>query len=151
MRLSPNVEKALLALPLVGHLGTLDSDGYPSITPLWWVWDRDGFHMSCKPDRPHVRRLRSDSRAFFVVDVESPVSLDGIRPNWQVKCRGQAVVAVDEGNAWTNLISAKYLRDEGARDVRRRRSMESRVVVHLRPETFVGVGTHRDLLPPNSA
>lgn len=151
MRLSPPVEKALLVLPVVGHLGSLDSHGYPSITPLWWVWDAEGFHMSCKPDRPHVGRLRSDDRAFFVVDVENPQSLDGIRPNWQVKCRGRAVVAVDNGNTWTNRISTKYLRDDDAGDVRRRRSAESRVVVHLRPETLVAVGTHPDLLPPHSA
>lgn len=147
MRLSPVVEAALLRLAVPGHLGSLDGDGYPCITPLWWLWDGSSFRMSCKPDRPQVARLRADERAFFVVDVESPQSIDGIRPNWQVKCRGRAVIAVDEGNKWTDRISAKYLAHEGDRDVRQRRSTEPRVVLHLRPEALVAVGTHPDLLP----
>jgi hypothetical protein len=33
--------KSLLASDVVGHLATIDGDGYPHVTSLWFRWDGD--------------------------------------------------------------------------------------------------------------
>jgi nitroimidazol reductase NimA-like FMN-containing flavoprotein (pyridoxamine 5'-phosphate oxidase superfamily) len=94
----------VLQLDVPCHLGTIDGDGFPVVTPIWFVWADGGFHLSCLPHRPQLSRLRRDPRAFIAVDFEAAVPQDGRRPNWQVKGRGIAEIYRDDDNRWTNAI-----------------------------------------------
>lgn len=37
--LTPDQVDDLLGRDVVAHLATLDADGYPHVTPLWFIWD----------------------------------------------------------------------------------------------------------------
>jgi hypothetical protein len=34
---------AVLALDIPAHLATIDPDGYPRITPIWFIWEDGAF------------------------------------------------------------------------------------------------------------
>lgn len=73
----------LSALDVPARLATLDRDGFPHVTPLWFVWADDAFYMTSSADRQHLRRLRRNPRAGLCIDVEAPERPDGQRPNRQ--------------------------------------------------------------------
>jgi PPOX class probable F420-dependent enzyme len=125
----------LLARDVVAHLATVDGDGFPHVTPIWFLWDGDAFVLSCRPDRRHVARLRADPKASIVVDDEGSERPDGERPNRQVRATGRATVDDDVDGAGTTAIRQKYLRSWSGRPV------GPRVLIRLVPATFVAVAS----------
>ena len=132
---------ALLALDVPAHLATLDAEGFPHVTPLWFIWAGGAFHLTSFPDRPHLARLRGDARAGICVDIERPERDDGQRPNQQVRATGTAELAQDEGGYWTQLITEKYLSAPAALERARGRARSARVVIHLRPHRLLAVAS----------
>jgi nitroimidazol reductase NimA-like FMN-containing flavoprotein (pyridoxamine 5'-phosphate oxidase superfamily) len=132
---------ALLALDTPGHLGTLDKEGYPHITPIWFVWERGAFYMTSLPEKAHVRRLERDPRASFSVDVEDAERDDGERPNRSVRAVGPAEVFLDDGGAWTGRITEKYLTGPGLPAALAARSAQERVVIRLQPVRLFGLSS----------
>jgi hypothetical protein len=45
-RLGPDEVEQLLARDVPAHPATLDAEGFPHITPLWFVWTDGSFHMT---------------------------------------------------------------------------------------------------------
>jgi nitroimidazol reductase NimA-like FMN-containing flavoprotein (pyridoxamine 5'-phosphate oxidase superfamily) len=71
-QLKPGEVSALLELDAVAHLATLDGDGFPHVTPVWFVWLDSAFYFASDTHRPHVARLQRDRRAGVVVEREKP-------------------------------------------------------------------------------
>lgn len=128
---------------VVAHLATLDADGYPHVTPIWFHWDGEAARMTSLPNKPHVLRLRHDARAGLVVDAEDSERSDGQRPNQQVRIVGNAVLSDDVNGSWTRAITRCYLHGPGAEEKTRARSGHARVpvVIELRPPTVVAVAS----------
>ncbi|MDE1673218.1 pyridoxamine 5'-phosphate oxidase family protein [Nocardia gipuzkoensis] len=83
----------LLTRDVVAHLATIDTAGYPHITPLWFLWLDGRFYLTSYADRPHLERMRSNPRVGLVIDVEDALRADGERPNRQVRVIGTASLA----------------------------------------------------------
>ena len=107
--LSDEEINALLAADVPARLATLDREGFPHVTPLWFIWDDGAFYLTSFPDRRHVRRLERDPRAGICIDVEGPERSDGERPNRQVRAVGTAELSADERGLWTRRITRKYV------------------------------------------
>lgn len=131
----------LLQSDVVGHLATLDVDGYPDVTPIWFHWDGETIRMTSLPNKPHVRRLRHDARAGFVVDLEAGELSDGQRPNRQVRIVGDTALSDDTHGDWTRVITHRYLRGPGAKTQTEKRSAQQRVVIELLPTTIIAVAS----------
>jgi nitroimidazol reductase NimA-like FMN-containing flavoprotein (pyridoxamine 5'-phosphate oxidase superfamily) len=140
-RLDQHEIQALLGLDVPARLATLDRDGFPHVTPLWFVWTDGAFYMTSIADRPHLRRLAANPRAGLLIDVEDSERDDGERPNRQVRAVGEAELFPDEGGRWTTEITAKYLRGPGAAAGAASRAADDRVVVRLRPVRVVAVAS----------
>ncbi|MBV9282626.1 MAG: pyridoxamine 5'-phosphate oxidase family protein [Chloroflexi bacterium] len=82
-RLTGQEIDGLLALRVPARLGTVDVAGYPHVTPLWLIWADDAFWMTSLVGKPHVGRLRENSRACVLVDIEGDERADGQLPNRQ--------------------------------------------------------------------
>lgn len=134
-RLSAEEIGSLLALDVPARFATIDADGFPHVTPLWFVWDDGAFHLTSYSDRPHLRRLAGNPRAGLCIDIERPAREDGQRPNLQIRAVGQAELFDDAGGAWTRRIDEKY---GSARSPAR---VHDRVVIRLRPERLVAVAS----------
>ncbi len=112
-RLGDEEIAALLTGDLVARLSTIDADGYPHVTPLWFVWDDGRFLLASDTGRPHVHRIRENPRVGLVIDVEDPERSDGERPNRQVRAIGDATLSPDKGGEGSRRIWAKYRHGEG--------------------------------------
>lgn len=99
----------LLSAAVVAHLATVDSGGYPHVTPIWFVWADDRCYLTSYAGRPHLRRIRGDPRVGLVIDVEAPLRADGQRPNKQIRIVGDATVRDDIDGEWTAAIRRKYV------------------------------------------
>ncbi|MFJ9369942.1 pyridoxamine 5'-phosphate oxidase family protein [Nocardia sp. NPDC101769] len=99
----------LLSLDVVAHLATIDSEGYPHVTPIWFLWSDGAFHLTSYTGRPHLGRIMRNPRVGLVIDVEGALRADGERPNKQVRVIGDAKVSDDSNAIWTQRIRAKYI------------------------------------------
>lgn len=133
--------EALLALDVPARLATLDAEGFPHVTPLWFVWQDGAFYLTSIADRPHLKRLSNNPRAGLGIDVEDPERADGQRPNRQVRAIGNAELAPDHEAKWTTRITEKYVRGAGAVATVAARAAEERIVVRLRPIRLVAVAS----------
>ena len=53
----------MLELDVPARLATLDTRGFPHVTPLWFLWTDRAFYFTRFADRPHLRRLAENPRA----------------------------------------------------------------------------------------
>jgi PPOX class probable F420-dependent enzyme len=131
----------LLASDTVARVATIDADGYPHVTPLWFVWAGGAFHFASDAGRPHVGRLRANPRAGLVIDVEGKQRADGERPNIQVRAVGDAVLSPDADGAWSVRIWSKYIRGPSATDPVVRLGSRQRVLIRIVPSRVVAVAS----------
>lgn len=139
--LDPAEIEALLALDVPARLATLDRDGFPHVTPLWFLWIDGAFYMTSIADRPHQRRIAGNPRVGVLVDTEDPERDDGQRRNRQARAIGEAALFPDSGGQWTSRITEKYLRGPGAAASVASRAADERVVMRLRPVRVVAVAS----------
>jgi nitroimidazol reductase NimA-like FMN-containing flavoprotein (pyridoxamine 5'-phosphate oxidase superfamily) len=140
-RLSDGEIEELLAAGVPARLATLDADGYPHVTPLWFVWTGGAFHMTSLAGTPHLRRLAADARAGVCVDIEEPQREDGEHPNRQVRAIGDAETFTDASGEWTERITRKYVTGQGLSVQLERRLSAERIVIRLEPRTLLAVAS----------
>jgi GNAT superfamily N-acetyltransferase/nitroimidazol reductase NimA-like FMN-containing flavoprotein (pyridoxamine 5'-phosphate oxidase superfamily) len=133
---------ALLELDVPARLATVGSDGFPRVTPIWFMWEGGTFSMTSVEDARHVTDLRRDPRAGICVDVEATdPDPSGVRPNASVKAWGACELEPDTGGRWTRRITEKYVPGEiGLRRAEYRARMP-RIRIELRPVGLVATAT----------
>jgi hypothetical protein len=140
-RLSEAEVSVLLARDVPAHLATIDANGYPHVTPIWFIWDDGLFRLTSFIERPHLSRIRSNPRVGLVVDVEASLRHDGERPNQQVRIVGDATVGVDSAGAWTERIRRKYIDQRTAPDASHAAQGEGRALITVAPTRIVAVAS----------
>jgi PPOX class probable F420-dependent enzyme len=128
---------SLLALDIPAHLATTDPDGYPRITPIWFIWEDGAFRMTSVEGQPHLRNLARDPRAAVCVDTEARKPVDGIRAHRRVRARGLVETAADHGGYWTRRITLKYVSGPDGEEAAERRAAMQRVVITLQPKRLL--------------
>jgi hypothetical protein len=113
-QLEPDEVEQLLTREVPARRATLDAEGFPHVTPLWFVWTDGAFYMTSVADRPHLRRVARNPRVGIGVDVEDPELPDGQRPNRPVRAMGVPELRMDDGAVWTTRIVKKYVGGPGA-------------------------------------
>jgi hypothetical protein len=140
-RLSDSELEELLAAEVPARLATIDADGYPHVTPLWFLWADGAFHMTSFAGRSHLRRLALNSRAGLCVDVEAGERADGERPNRQARAIGDAQTFPDAGGEWTERLTRKYVTGPGLSVQLERRLSAERIVIRLEPRSLVALAS----------
>lgn len=65
--LRPDARHAFLEQRHDGRLGTVRADGWPHVTPIWFLWESPVLLFSLGASRLHLDNLRRDARATFCV------------------------------------------------------------------------------------
>jgi PPOX class probable F420-dependent enzyme len=131
----------LLASDIPARLATIDRDGSPRITPIWFLWENGAFYMSSVKGKIQLRNLERNPIASICVDVEEPDTGIGHRPNRQIKAKAAVRLFEDDGS-WTRRITAKYVSGpEGERTAAERASKPG-LVIELRPSRIIGLAAH---------
>lgn len=131
----------LLALDVPAHLATIDSDGTPRVTPIWFLWEDGAFFMTSVKGKIQLRNLRRNPLASVCVDIERDDDGTGHRRNRQVKAKG-TVRLLDDDGTWTRRITLKYVSGPGGERTAEARAQMPRLVIELRPDRLVGLAAH---------
>jgi nitroimidazol reductase NimA-like FMN-containing flavoprotein (pyridoxamine 5'-phosphate oxidase superfamily) len=129
----------LLHGDLIARFATIDGDGYPHVTPIWFIWQDGSFYLTSYSTRPHVRRCIDNPRCGLVVDSEDHLRSDGERPNRQVRVTADALVSPDRDRTWTALIRRRYVGNVGS--PLDRWPDRDRSVIELHPKQMVAVAS----------
>jgi PPOX class probable F420-dependent enzyme len=108
--LTPEERDEFLSRKLVGRLATQRDDGWPHVTPIWYVWEGGRFHLSLGNSRKHLANLRRDPHATMCVDVDPRVE-DPAKTPRSVVCFGLAELVEEEQavRAITEKMEMRYL------------------------------------------
>jgi PPOX class probable F420-dependent enzyme len=123
MNTIPESHKDLLDAQ-VATLATLDDNGFPQLTEIWFLHDDGELKTSLNTSRAKTSNLQSRPQCSLLI-------LDLGNPYRYLEVRGRADVVADDGYAFAEKLGAKY----GGADLREHdRPGESRVVVTIHPE-----------------
>ena len=113
--------------PILGVLTTVNADGSPQATPIWYYYDGEHFNVTCYSHRVKARNIRRDPRVTLVVvdtaNYGDPLTVSG------------TAVLVEEGAAEaTERVAIRY---EGASAGRvsaaRLNARGQRVIIKITP------------------
>lgn len=117
----------LLTAPGVGILTTINPDGTPQTTALWYLFEDGRVKLSLNTARQKTKNLTRDPHVSFFL-------LDPANPYRTIEVRGTVALAPDDDYAFAGRIGAQY----GGADVRDNdRPGETRVIVTLQPTRVV--------------
>ena len=97
---------AFLHQTRIAKLVTLNSDGSPTVVPVWFEWDGGTASLFTGRSTPKVSRIRRDPRV--ALSVEEGV---GIPEAW-VTVEGVATVEAEGGWALAQRLAARYYTPE---------------------------------------
>ena len=118
--------------PLLAILSTVNRDGSPQSTPVWYMYDQGRFKVTSRGDRVKVRNIRGDPRVSLVV-IDTAANGDPLAVS------GTAEVVETGGDDFTYMMARRYEgRKRGDREAERlieiARSLgQPRVIVEITP------------------
>ena len=99
----PNSHKDMLGKAVFGHLATLNPDGSPQSTPIWFEFDGENILINSSKGRWKDRNMRRDSRvALSIIDPDNAYRY--------LEVRGRVVDITEEGALdHINKLAKMYL------------------------------------------
>lgn len=87
----------------IAHLATLNAEGAPHVTPMWFTYDDGAFWFVSPQDAEKVRHIRQDPRVAVSIS-------DSQHPYRAVMLHGEAEILEDEtGRILTQQLHEQYL------------------------------------------
>ena len=127
----PESHADLLDAPF-GTLATIDPQGLPQLTEVWFLHDAGELKLWLNTRRAKTRNLRERPEcSLLVLDVENP--------RRYLEVRGRARIEPDPDYAYASKLGAKYGMDLSGIDG----PGESRVVVTIEPDKVYAVDMSR--------
>lgn len=105
---SPLIDAATAAFldqpGLLMRLGTVGRDGYPHVTPVWYIYEDGVFFVTTATDRVKARNMLHNPRVGFAIDSD-------VRPYRGLTATGAArlVAEGEAARAQTRRIAARYM------------------------------------------
>ena len=127
----PDTHKDLLQKPAFANLATLNPDGSPQVTPVWFEYDGSTIIINTARGRVKDRNLQREPRvALTIVDPENPYRYVGIQ--------GRVTDMTENGaDAGIDKLAKKYL---GKDKYPWKSANEVRVIVRIAPEKVHTMG-----------
>ena len=106
----------------VATLATIDRNGFPQLTEVWFLFDEGELKISLNTGRYKTRNLTErPGCSLLLLDLQNPYRY--------LEVRGRARITPDEDGAFAQKVGAKYNADLAAYD----QPGESRVAVTIEP------------------
>jgi 2-phospho-L-lactate guanylyltransferase len=118
---------------LLMRLGTLGQDGYPQVTPVWYLYEDGVFYITTASDRVKTANMLARPKVGFAVDSD-------VRPYRGVSVWGQArlVAEGEAARALTRRIAARYVPAERLADMVASLMQAPRVIFAIEAVKMVG-------------
>ncbi len=104
MPMSPEELDTFLAASRNAIVCTINPDGSPQMSPIWFVWENGRIYFSTTKHRLKIRNLERDPRIALIVDEPGP-------PQQTVTFRGVVDPIEDGLGTVTERIANKYTPD----------------------------------------
>ena len=112
----------------IATFATIDDDGFPQLTEVWFLHDDGELKLSLNTARQKTRNLRRRPEcSLFILDLENLYRY--------LDVRGRARLEPDDDGTFARKVGAKYGADLSAHD----RPGERRVVVTIEPSKVYAV------------
>lgn len=112
----------------VATLATIDDDGFPQLTEVWFLHEEGEVKVSVNTSRAKLRNLeRRPQCSLLVLDLQNPYRY--------LELRGRARVEADADRAFAAKVGEKYGADLAAHDA----PEDGRVVITIEPEKIYPV------------
>lgn len=120
----PASHRALLDSKALANLSTINKDGSPQVTPVWFDWDGSHVRINSARGRLKDRNMRRDPRvALALTDPENPFHY--------LEIRGKVVEITEQGaDAHIDALTKKYM---GIDTYPGRQPSETRVTYRIEP------------------
>ena len=131
--------EAFLTELRIGRLATMREDGWPHVTPIWYVWEGGRFVLSLGKSRRHLTNIARDPKVTLCVD-EDPRTTDLSKSPQAVVCYGLATLHEDEATAREIglKVEERYLPAEArGPELDELLWFEGRVAVVIEPERWL--------------
>jgi PPOX class probable F420-dependent enzyme len=135
--LSPEERDEFVARKLVARMATQRADGWPHVTPIWYVWEDGRFLLSLGNSRRHLANLRRDPHVTMCVDIDPRVEDPTKTPRAAV-CFGLAEL-VEDGPLVREVTEKMEMRYLGAVPPEFEEALwfEGRTVVIIEPKRWL--------------
>jgi PPOX class probable F420-dependent enzyme len=123
----------------IGRLATQGEDGWPHVTPIWYVWEDGGFVLTLGKSRRHLSNIARDPHVTLCVD-EDPRTTDLTKSPRSVVCYGLARNVEDDDavREITTKIEERYLpADARGPELDELIWFEGRVGVEIEPQRWL--------------
>jgi PPOX class probable F420-dependent enzyme len=132
--LTEDERHAFLAEKWIGRLATNREDGWPHVTPIWYVWEGGRFLLTLGKSRRHLRNIAADPHVTLCVD-DDPRMTDPSRSPRSVVCFGLATLVEDEQTVRdaTRKVLERYLEGASGPEFEELAWFEGRTVVEIEP------------------
>jgi len=117
-----------------GKVSTINKDGSPHITPIWYILDEDNYvTFTTYSKSVKGKNLLRDSRISFCVDDQVPpfsfVIIDGI---------AEIISESDNLLVWTTKIAERYIGKELLNEYGKRNAVEGELLIKVIPKKVIG-------------
>jgi PPOX class probable F420-dependent enzyme len=124
---------------IMARMATQRADGYPHLTPIWFLWEDGQFKHTLGANRVHLANLARDPRMSLVIDEDYRLA-DGLAAGARsVTVRGDAVLSQDPEllRDVTYRALVKYLGADDAELYLEPIMAEGRTIVTMTPTAWV--------------
>lgn len=122
-----------LQQPLLMRLGTLGSDGFPQVTPVWYIYEQERFFTSTQKARIKYRNILHDPHVGASIDWDR-------RPYRGLSIRGMARFVEDDIAPIIQRICTRYVPPEELDDMVNWVMRGQRVIIEIDPINIAKVG-----------
>jgi len=117
-----------------GKVSTINKDGSPHITPIWYILDEDNYvTFTTYSKSVKGKNLLRDSRISFCVDDQVPpfsfVIIDGI---------AEIISESDNLLVWTTKIAERYMGKELSNEYGKRNAVDGELLIKVIPKKVIG-------------
>jgi PPOX class probable F420-dependent enzyme len=124
---------------IMARMATQRADGYPHLTPIWFVWEDGKFFHTLGANRVHLTNLARDPRMSLVIDEDYRLAGGLGAGARSITVRGDAVLSQDPALIQDVTYKAllKYLGEEDAKAYTEPIMAEGRTIVTMTPTAWV--------------
>ena len=113
--------------PLLAVLSTVNPNGTPQATPVWYEYDGEAFIITSFADRVKVRNIRHNHRVSLVV-------VDTVSYGEPLTVNGTATIIEKDTQEATQRLAIRYQGEELGRVSAAHLAGRPRVIIRIKPE-----------------
>jgi len=121
--------QTLLSQPNNAIVGTIQGDGTPQLTPVWYVWDGEVFSFSTTRDRSKYLNIKRNPSISLIVD--------DLATNTYVTAYGKAQIIEQNVMELSLPIAQKYIPADRFEKWAQKFDPQKRIIILLRPDKLL--------------